>query len=138
MDLKVGKIDKEEIPHSDVVEGIFTEWRVNKVLPVEFFHNLKVSVTSKEYLKGLLLEFSRFIATEKLEEVEKTVQYPINTWQMWKKNNAPAWFKKKYPIKYKIIKIILKRIIIYPECKLTIHPGMGKPIVTYQEEIHYK
>jgi hypothetical protein len=74
---------------------------------------------------GMVFNLRLFLAGEQHQTV--AVKYPADWWQAFKKQSAPAWFLKKYPVSY--TEVVVGADIFYPFIAL---PDQRKVIKLYE------
>ena len=55
-------------------------------------------------LDGIVLQLKKAVhGTEMERETVSTVQVPASWWQHWKRDCAPRWFRRRFPVKTRTI-----------------------------------
>ena len=64
--------------------------------------------------------------------VSEPVRVPATWWQHWKRDHAPRWAQRRWPVRYQTftLTVDLTRWIKYPWADIPVYPDrLGKPII---------
>jgi hypothetical protein len=110
-------------PEAKNIELIVEKYAIQHVLAREILdgikHPYKVNTYFDYELDSMIVRMSAYIACS--PEKIMTIKNPITVWQHIKQDYAPKWFTKKYPVKYKEIKIGAKEA--FPELSCLVKDG---------------
>lgn len=98
------------------------------LLPRCIAENAKLTIESDYFTQALVLELKSFVMSEKVENETYDVpfEYPSDWWQLLKKQKAPKWFLKRWPV-YNITyfkRVTASKMVGYPELPLSL-PDCG-------------
>ena len=71
----------------------------------------EIDIIKHEIINDLVVRLSAYVACSDEKEFNEVI--PLNAWEHLKKDYAPKWFKRKYPVKYQTIKFAAKEV--FPE-----------------------
>ena len=97
-------------------------------------HSLRFDFTPDEILNRLVYKLSTEVLVEKVQEVEKEIKYPASWWQAFKLEVLPKWFRRRFPIRWKVTKVKLERCAGYPQMKCVLPPEKLGKISFYVKE----
>ena len=108
--------------------------RARKCMAVNLGHTSLETLeirTMYDMFIGKVIEASFDVLRDKIHEDRTTVTFtykvPSNWWEHLKKEKAPKWFKKKYPVQFttKTVKrtAVFKRYAEYPKANVAIPKG---------------
>jgi hypothetical protein len=97
---------------------------------------LTYSVRPDDYLRGVLVaEVQAFVLRDHIaaDYFEDHVEEPTTWWQMWKRDHAPVWFLRRFPVDYwtRTVRVRVDRYLSYPDAALPVRE-FGQPYI-YEE-----
>jgi hypothetical protein len=105
IELTIEKYSMQHILSREILGGVKHPYEVNAYLDYT--------------LDSMILRMNAYVACS--SEKIMTIQSPVTVWQHIKQDYAPKWFIKKYPVKYKEIKIAAKEA--FPELSCLVKDG---------------
>ena len=111
---------KPKAPWEDIKEirlesiRFFTEAMLSKDLLLGYKHELNILI--EPICHNLIFHLESRIWGQQLKN--RVFKYPLDWWEAVKERFAPAWFLKKYPVKYKTIDIDAK--LLYPNLQIQV------------------
>lgn len=82
-----------------------------------------VKYWKEDIYNGVRVSMTAYVMAEKVAEetVYMDVRYPIDWWNHWKRDKAPTWLVRRWPVKYKMErKMVVSHWAGYPELPLSI------------------
>jgi hypothetical protein len=96
-------------------ESYYTALDVDPML----LRNNRMSVSERENMTSRTLLKTICVAILEMQNPKEIVyRTPASWWQMLKRDHAPAWFKKRWPVVESIDKVIIKDVFPFPKVKL--------------------
>ena len=82
----------------------------------------------------MILELQAYVLADKWvgQFQEVSIDVPSSWWQMWKRDHAPAWFIRRYRVRFTTLTTTfsLDRYQTYPDASFTVPEELfGKPVV---------
>jgi hypothetical protein len=94
------------------------QFKSRAMIDLGFFeHNLDVEIFQDEAARRLVAELTLRVASKKFDS--RTVIYPANWWESFKKRWAPSWFLKRYPVRHD--QITFEANAYYPDIAIPDH-----------------
>lgn len=91
-----------------------------------------LSVHEDDIAGQLVYKLTAEVLAERLEtgRFERTVRVPATWWEHLKRDHAPAWFTRRFPVRYTplTLAVDLSRWATYPHATVPL-PGLGPPVV---------
>lgn len=129
-DTPVGDIFNE---HSVTLKKL--RFQLSRIIHKEFLEELELDGRLErwfdDYVTGLALSLRSQIWAEKVEEVSHTFRTPKTWWEHTKERWFPKWYLKKWPVRYDVTDVRLKRYATFPELKLC-KDYEDQPIIWYE------
>lgn len=122
-------------PTAEVAVSKITLERLKKYVATHIGSSLADSIEVRKRveagLEGMVYELRASVLASKIADDKYTAYFyykvPATWFQHWKKDHAPRWFKKRYPVKYEVKKakktVHFKRYETYPQANLAIPQG---------------
>jgi hypothetical protein len=82
-------------------------------------NNCQVSYTRDFLMKKWLFHFRAFLAAKEKEDTQRredtdqeVIESPSSWWEMLKRDHAPVWFLRRYPVQYDTRTIVTRTVFI--------------------------
>ena len=77
------------------------------------------------------LELQIFTEQHRAGTATESIEFPTTFWQMWKRDHAPLWFARKFPIKTKrhTLQVSISEYKIYPQAQFSLPKRFGEPVI---------
>lgn len=79
------------------------EYRASKYINRDLLYGLEYNYIEDHNVEDMIYQLSLKLKKHQLEY--KEVKYPKDWWQSLKERFAPEWFKKRYPVEYKEVRL---------------------------------
>jgi hypothetical protein len=94
--------------------------------------NAELELTRDVALDAMVVSLRSHVLADKLVGDTYTTHYevPANVWQMFKERHMPAWFVRRFPVRYdrKDVAVRFERYATYPDARISNDRTLGKPI----------
>lgn len=74
-----------------------------------------IRIEPKHAIRMLEYQLRVYVLGEKIKSYNKRIDYPADWWEAFKERWMPRWFKRKYPVQYKLFKVDIDIVALYPE-----------------------
>lgn len=112
----------------DTLETTLTKVKAQVAFTVsEEFADSLVIDSVPDYFAGVIThKFTGWAYAEDLEEKIYEYSFPYSWWEQWKQECAPAWFRARFPVKYRkdVVKFRVQATYPFASDKL---PALGIP-----------